>query len=570
MPSLPHRIEMVLAPSRTRKLIVITAVVIFVFLYFRSLSFKTEPASVSIEAHLNKLPSCLRTLEPEIKSSLSNLDSVISYSNQKPGGLFMLGNGHVASTPLTGEHLVLLEDGAPLDLGHHVQLAYYMGTSHLPLVLSILNMKKGQVEMYYVGEGCITIKETVFASHLYPSVIAHDVLVHNPLDREAHIDLKISASSHLDNIHSVKLRERSLGIYSDLVRSSLNKPYVAAAGSFLTTKTLTVAKRGDGQARMYVALASKKLADVGERSEKLKEVMSEVEEVMKSVEDETIVKSHTESWTTLRQSGVRLRPLQDHLMAKPLAINMTSYYLLSVYRPGTPLTDSMGCFRGSPSSHSPVLWSPIHSVDSAHSFSLKWAAELVRSGCENHLTGSRLDYYQALLRSFAGLLEGPHGLELALNPHSMEGYINLWGIEYGGTKVNISVTVNTPSHKGQVGVSRYSRKQSDVTLYTCDQACVSDISAVGQGGRATMFSIRPTNPSTPILYIASEEKQLILLRQLIEQHHGLDIHTLEEHPISAVFIIIISVVIVAFHALLFHMIYKEFCSGESRYFKSAK
>lgn len=152
----------------------------------------------------------------------------------------------------------------------------------------------------------------------------------------------------------------------------------------------------------------------------------------------------------------------------------------------------------------------------------------------------------------------------------MEGYINLWGVEYGGTKVNISVTVNTPSHKGQVGVSRYSRKQSETTLFTCDQACISEITAVGQGGRVTMFSIRPTNPSTPILYIASEEKQLILLRQLIEQHHGMDIHTLEEHPISAVFIIIISVVIVAFHALLFHMIYKEFCSGESRYFKSAK
>ena len=64
----------------------------------------------------------------------------------------------------------------------------------------------------------------------------------------------------------------------------------------------------------------------------------------------------------------------------------------------------------------------------------------------------------------------------------------------------------------QVGVSRYSRKQSETTLFTCDQACISEITAVGQGGRVTMFSIRPTNPSTPILYIASEEKQLILLR----------------------------------------------------------
>ena len=31
-------------------------------------------------------------------------------------------------------------------------------------------------------------------------------------------------------------------------------------------------KRGDARAKMYVAVTSKKLADVGERSEKLKEV----------------------------------------------------------------------------------------------------------------------------------------------------------------------------------------------------------------------------------------------------------------------------------------------------------
>ena len=70
-----------------------------------------------------------------------------------------------------------------------------------------------QVEMYYVGEGCITIKETVFASQLYPSVIAHDVLVHNPLEKEAHIDLKISVSSHLDNIHRYFIKTLQQWIY---------------------------------------------------------------------------------------------------------------------------------------------------------------------------------------------------------------------------------------------------------------------------------------------------------------------------------------------------------------------
>ena len=43
-----------------------------------------------------------------------------------------------------------------------------------------------------------------------------------------------------------------------------------------------------------------------------------------------------------------------------------------------------------------------------------------------------------------------HGLELALNPHSMEGYITLWGIEFQEILINISVAVNTPSHTGYV------------------------------------------------------------------------------------------------------------------------
>ena len=63
---------------------------------------------------------------------------------------------------------------------------------------------------------------------------------------------------------------------------------------------------------------------------------------------------------------------------------------------------------------------------------------------------------------------------------------------------------------------------------------------------------------------------LFSLRQMIQEHHGLDLHSLEEHPISALFIIVISIVIVVFHALLFHMIYKEFCSGERGLNKSAR
>ena len=59
-------------------------------------------------------------------------------------------------------------------------------------------------------------------------------------------------------------------------------------------------------------------------------------------------------------------------------------------------------------------------------------------------------------------------------------------------------------------------------------------------------------------------------RELIEEHHGLDLHSLEEHPISSLFIIMIAAVILVFHALLFHMVYKEFCSGDRGHNKDAR
>jgi len=155
------------------------------------------------------------------------------------------------------------------------------------------------------------------------------------------------------------------------------------------------------------------------------------------------------------------------------------------------------------------------------------------------------------------------------NPHSMEGYITLWGIEFQEILINVSVAVNTPSHTGYVKIWK-DPHYSESELYACDQICASEIALVPNNGKEVSFPIHPTNPATPIVYIATQKEQLITLRQMIQEHHGLDLHSLEEHPISALFIIVISIVIVVFHALLFHMIYKEFCSGDRGLNKSTR
>lgn len=573
MPSLPFRVDMavVLAPTRTRRILVGIAIFIFLALYFRSLSFKTEPELAPIPEQVANFPHCLSGYRAEFERLATDMDVVLNIGSKKPERLFMVGNGYVATTPLTGAHSVLLENAQPLDLGHNINLKFYLHDTAFTLAMSVLHLRNGQVDLYHIGEGCVTIKETIFTSLGTTSVIGHDVNIHNPTKTKQTVTVKTGIDTHLEDIQNIKVSGKTGVVYSDLVHSSNGEAHVAAAASILSHKSIEIEGYKDGNVRLFVSLASSKLPDVGERSEKLKDVCKTVKEQLINLDQNQVVLDHVTHWRDIRKSGLRLQPLQDHLMARPLEVNLTMYYLLSMYKPPTtvPQASTTNCFKGSPSSHSPVLWTQVKSLDSAYVRLSSWKTVLATGGCSDFSSSSRLIFYQALLRSFTGLIETIHGLELALNPHSMEGYITLWGIEFQEILINISVAINTPSHTGYVKISKETQF-SNIPLYACDQICASEISAVPNNGKEVSFPIHPTNPATPIVYIATQQDQLLTLRQMIQEHHGLDLHSLEEHPISALFIIVISIVIVVFHALLFHMIYKEFCSGDRGLNKSTR
>jgi hypothetical protein len=53
---------------------------------------------------------------------------------------------------------------------------------------------------------------------------------------------------------------------------------------------------------------------------------------------------------------------------------------------------------------------------------------------------------------------------------------------------------------------------SESELYACDQICASEIALVPNNGKEVTFPIHPTNPATPIVYIATQKEQLITLR----------------------------------------------------------
>lgn len=562
---------MVLAPNRTKRILIGTAICVFLFFYFRSLSFRSEPDPLQGIVKIKYFPPCLNGFRNNLEKMSAELDVLVNVGSKRPDKLFMVANGKVASTPLTGAHSVLLDNAQPLDLGHNVNLKYYMRDTPITLAMSVLHLKKGQVELYYVGEGCVTIKETIFASLETPSVIGHDVFIHNPTVTKQTITVKTGIDTHLENVQTVRIGGMTAMVYSDLVHSSNGDGYVAAAASLLSHKSIDIEGGKEGAVTLFVSLASSQLPDLGERSEKLKSVSNLVHQDLTGLDQGQTIHDHVVHWNEIRKSGLRLQPLQDHLMAAPLDVNLTMYYLLSMYQaPPDPVQPAANnCFSGSPASHSPVLWTSVKSLDAAYARLASWKTWMSGGGCEDFMVASRLNFYQALLKSFTGLMETVHGLELALNPHSMEGYIYLWGIEFSDILINISVAVNTPTHYGYVKVSR-EVTSGDPVLYACDQICKSEIVALPANGQEVTFKIHPTNPATPILYVAQDREQLITLRQLIEEHHGLDLHSLEEHPISALFIIVIAVVIVVFHALLFHMIYKEFCSGDRGYNKAAR
>lgn len=557
---------------RTRRVFIGICIFIFLVIYFRSLAFKSEPDSIANYGKISNFPPCLYGFRAEIEHLAGDLDVVVNIGYKTPDWLFMTANGYVANTPLSGGHSILLESAHPLDLGHNVNLKYYLQDTAFSLALSVLHMKKGQVDLYHVGEGCVVVKEVIFASLDHPSVIVHDVTIQSPRQQTQTVTVKAGVDTHLlETIQNIQVSGKTGVVYSDLVNGKHGDSFVAAAAHLLSHKTIDIQAGEQGKVQLLVSLASDKLPDVGERSEKIKQVSTLAQQGLEKVIAERILSDHVLHWEEIRRSGLRLQPLQDHLMAKPLEVNLTMYYLLTLYRPpetSKPPT-ATACFKGSPSSHSPVLWTKVNSLDAAFTKLNAWATVLINGGCGEFTASTRLNFHQALLRSFAGLIQTVHGMELALNPHSMEGYVTLWGIDFQDVFINLAVVVNTPSHTGTVSVSK-DPKYGDTALYACDQICKDQIISLPNNGRDVTFPIRPTNPATPILYVALQQDQLVTLRELIEEHHGLDLHSLEEHPISSLFIIMIAAVILVFHALLFHMVYKEFCSGDRGHNKDAR
>jgi len=152
MPSLPFRVDMavVLAPTRTRRILVAIGIIIFLGLYFRSLSFKTEPETAPISTRVANFPPCLSGYRAQFERLSAEMDIVLNVGPKRPDRLFLVGNGHVATTPLTGAHSVLLDNAQPLDLGHNINLKFYIHDSAFSLAMSVLHLKNGQVDLYHV------------------------------------------------------------------------------------------------------------------------------------------------------------------------------------------------------------------------------------------------------------------------------------------------------------------------------------------------------------------------------------------------------------------------------------
>ena len=65
----------------------------------------------------------------------------------------------------------------------------------------------------------------------------------------------------------------------------------------------------DGNVKLFVSLASSKLPDVGERSEKLKDVCKIVKEQLINLDQNKVVLDHVANWKDIRKSGEFLVPI---------------------------------------------------------------------------------------------------------------------------------------------------------------------------------------------------------------------------------------------------------------------
>ena len=70
----------------------------------------TKPQELPpISTRVANFPTCLSGHKATFERMAADMDIVLNIGNKKPERLFMVGNGHVATTPLTGAHSVLLD-----------------------------------------------------------------------------------------------------------------------------------------------------------------------------------------------------------------------------------------------------------------------------------------------------------------------------------------------------------------------------------------------------------------------------------------------------------------------------
>ncbi|VDN17090.1 unnamed protein product [Gongylonema pulchrum] len=572
---LKKRLRQFLAVPRR---VTLSALALFVFLYFFISSFTSSPPPSATQKCLDERLSAWRSFES---------DSVVAVSMQKLG---FTGNGFIG---LGGDGELRMKVSSSRVLS--MRGAFY------PFIDATVEDSSGSfaethITDYRVGTivtiRCFSIVRWLCSDFCFLLILAYQFCVMR--DQKSSVcvlhedymliegDLMFWCKSFGPTTHCVT----SPSLYSRLFESDGVRT-LAAATCTKVPQSITIKRNSDIILHFLCVINYvSPLPDVKNVDNELKILNDAVTKELtecSSVDAMVLDREQSTAWQRLNlvTFGISKSLAPNALNADE--INATRYMLLSNMRDQlleigstdeqrkavmTLLNKTDMCYTG----HSTLLvpsrlWRKWNNMNEVIETMDIWLLTLEKRGCSNLLKAGASGFAEAFVLSLLASKFSREHLEVDIDPADLQREIFVQNLAYSPmARITLSTHLNVDNRP-------YLMVSSDSQIFACDAACLDHPLNVGRS--KIRIPIKVTKPSTPILYVSHNRKHLEQLRGTIHvvevmdapaHEHGLIALHRHGHRLGGLpvmFWLMLGALVVVFHLFLFKLVYSEWKKGDT-------
>ncbi|CAF1281560.1 unnamed protein product [Adineta steineri] len=524
--------------------------------------------------------------------------------------------GEIASLPFTGNGYLGLSLSSQSQIQFLTDIrSPFISSGYSPIVqissdtweassATIVQMKQGLVRRIqcfkFSKERSAYVTHLLYAHRQRTSLIIQEIEIINPTEHTLDIDLQqksqISKTDfkqldqqdvqfdstkdiYLMTTNQISTRQNNLIIFVIITNKIIINSHVNP-GSQEKQTILTVVKFSSLLAKNSLSNETYFQQVQNKLQQQAKDDMSDA----LSASSLRLLKEHTDTWSSIWQSGFRIsRSLAPSAMNGDI-INRTIYYVICstpspIYELNinetkrNELNQSLFQIDQCYESHSTLigekLWIAPGDDLAVSQLAHLWRSTLSRKGCFTLMRSGANGVLQSMLLSIGGIRFRNHHLEMYLDPKDLHRDMFFRSINFGKQyHVNISITVGHDNR----AVIDVSVDNENAQAYACDAGCLDPPTKLSP--QPVRFPVKMTSPPTAILYITEDFEYMSQLKDTlhvkeveIAPPHAHDVLALHRHGHKLGGLPIIFWIALAFLIIIFHLFLLKIVLNEMGFFK---